>query len=336
MHTPASASPPRLPEQDIVATSGTAFPRLSHPVIAIGNFDGVHRGHQAVLAAGVALGRKLSRPVAALTFEPHPRTFFAPAKPMFRLTPAVLKPSILQAFGAEETISFDFNADFASISAGSFIDDILIGRFGAAGVIVGHDFHFGRKREGSPEFLTRHAERIGLPVSIVEPVGDDAPVSSSAIRHALEDGEVKRANGLLGYRWLVRSSIIHGDARGRALGYPTANMKLDAHCRLRYGIYAVRVRVDGAVHAGVASFGSRPTFDDGAPLLEVHLFDFQGDLYGKTPAVEFIDWIRPELKFSSIEDLVIRMDEDSKTARAMIAAADADTAASDNALSLLG
>ncbi|MGV6872673.1 bifunctional riboflavin kinase/FAD synthetase [Pseudochelatococcus sp. B33] len=293
---------------------------LSRPVIAIGNFDGVHRGHQAVIAAARDLAHRQGRPAAVLTFEPHPRAFFAPQRPMFRLTPAPLKAAIAQGFGIDVVIVFTFDAAFAARTAAQFIDDILIGHYGAAGVVVGHDFHFGKGREGSPAFLQRHAQGLSLPVTVVHPVSDgDRPVSSSAIRAALADGDIATANRLLGYRWIVQAEIVHGDARGRTLGYPTANMRLSPDTGLRHGIYAVRARVDGIVRDGVASFGRRPTFDDGLALLEVHLFDFAGDLYGKRPEVEFLAWIRPELKFDSVEALVARMDEDSRHARAALA-----------------
>lgn len=324
---------PHLPLHPAAAVRGfDVLPEpLSRPVIAIGNFDGMHRGHQAVIGTARALAHKLGRPTAMLTFEPHPRAFFAPDRPLFRITPAPLKTAIAQAFGIDTVIVFAFDATFATRTAAQFIDEILVGGYGAAGVVVGHDFHFGKGREGSPAFLQRHTQGLGLPVEIVQPVADgDAPVSSSAIRTALGTGDIAAANRLLGYRWIVQAEIVHGDARGRTLGYPTANMRLAPEMGLRHGIYAVRARVDGIVRDGVASFGRRPTFDDGAPLLEVHLFDFSGDLYGKSPEVEFLSWIRPELKFDSVEALVASMDEDSRQARAAAAVVQ------EGVLSLLG
>jgi riboflavin kinase/FMN adenylyltransferase len=189
-----------------------------------------------------------------------------------------------------------------------------------SGVVVGHDFHFGQGREGSPAVLHDLARRYGLTSTEVPVVSDgERIVSSSRIRSALERGDVATANALLGYRWLVRSEVRHGDKRGRTLGYPTANLRLDDHCRLRHGIYAVRVKVGGQVHGGVASFGRRPTFDNGAPLLEVFLFDFSGDLYGQVVDVEILGWIRGEERFDSAEALVERMDDDSRRAKAMLA-----------------
>lgn len=325
-HTPSGPFPaPHLPLHPAPAVHG--FERLpaplSRPVIAIGNFDGVHRGHQAVITATRALARKLQRPTAILTFEPHPRVFFTPDRPVARITPPPLKTAIAQGFGIDAAIVFAFDETFAALTATQFVDDILIGRYGASGIVVGHDFHFGKGRQGSPAFLKQHTAGLDLPVDVIHPVSDgDLPVSSSAIRAALAEGDIATANALLGYRWIVQAEIIHGDARGRTLGYPTANMKLSPDIVLRHGIYAVRARIDGIVRNGVASFGRRPTFDDGAPLLEVHLFDFAGDLYGKHPEVEFIEWIRPELKFDSIDALIARMDDDSRQARTAAARGD--------------
>lgn len=305
---------------------------LSRPVIAIGNFDGVHRGHQAVLRTAHDLARSMGRPAVALTFEPHPRKFFAPSQPLVRITPAPLKAAVLQAFGADGVIQFSFDAAFASLTAAQFVDDLLVSRYGASGVVVGHDFHFGKGREGSPAFLRERAKEHHLPVEVVEPVTNgEAPVSSSAIRKALAEGDIATVNHLLGYRWLVQSEVIKGEARGRTLGYPTANMILDSEYCLRHGIYAVRVRIDGIIRDGVASFGRRPTFDNGAALLETHLFDFSGDLYGKKPAIEFLGWIRPELKFDTVEALIAQMDKDSTDARAIAA-----RPKSQNGISLLG
>lgn len=311
----------------------SALPKaLARPVIAIGNFDGVHRGHQAVIRTAHELARSLGRPAVVLTFEPHPRVFFAPTQPMVRITPAPLKAAVIQAFGADGVIEFAFDAPFASLTATQFIDDLLVSRYGASGVVVGHDFHFGKGREGSPAFLRERAREHHLPVEIVEPVADgQTPVSSSAIREALSAGDIATANHLLGYRWIVQSEVIHGDARGRTLGYPTANMRLDSENCLRHGIYAVRARIDGIIRDGVASFGRRPTFDDGAALFEVHLFDFSGDLYGKRPAIEFLAWLRPEMKFDNIDALITQMHQDSADARAIAARPRAQ-----NGISLLG
>src|SRR5690606_22371253 len=185
---------------------------------------------------------------------------------------------------------------------------------------VGHDFHFGKGRQGTPAFLSEHGAALGLAVRVLPAVTEGGEVvSSSAIRASLAAGDIARANHLLGYRWLVRAAVRHGDKRGRDLGYPTANLALPPDCGLRHAIYAVRAAVDGTVHAGVASFGRRPTFDNGAPLLEVHLFDFRGDLYGRMMDVEFVAFLRPEERFATVEALIVQMDSDSVEARRLLA-----------------
>jgi riboflavin kinase/FMN adenylyltransferase len=199
---------------------------------------------------------------------------------------------------------------------------LLVRDLGVAGVVIGHDFHFGRGREGTPAVLADLCAQAGLSCRIIPPVAlstGTEPVSSSAIRVALADGAVARANALLGYRWFVSGEVRHGDKRGRTLGYPTANVALPA-CNLAHGIYAVRVRLpDGLVKDGVASYGRRPTFDDGAPLLEVNLFDFSGDLYGRTIAVEFLDYLRGEVRFEGADALIAQMHRDAAEARRIIA-----------------
>ena len=288
-------------------------------VAALGNFDGVHRGHRALIEA---VRREAgTHPAAVLTFEPHPRAFFAPDQPMFRLTGPRAKEIVFARLGLDGLIVRRFDRALAGTSARDFVESCLRDDLGLSGVVIGHDFHFGRGREGSPGVLADLCAQAGLACRIVPAVSaepGDAPISSSAIRAALAVGDVARANALLGYRWFVLAQVRHGDKRGRTLGYPTANLALDA-CGLAHGIYAVRVRLpDGSLHDGVASYGRRPTFDDGAPLLEVHLFDFSGDLYGQEVAVELLAHLRGEEKFSSAEALVAQMDVDSARARAAI------------------
>jgi riboflavin kinase/FMN adenylyltransferase len=288
-------------------------------VVAIGNFDGVHRGHRAVIAAASALGRKLDRPAAAVTFEPHPVAFLR-KEPVFRLTDETAKLRLLAATGLEGAVVLKFDAALASLSAEAFVREILIGRYGLSGAAIGFDFHFGKNRMGSPAFLRDAGEKYGFAVDVLPPLEDEGrPVSSGAIRTALSGGRVVEAAELLGYPWFASGTVIHGEKRGRALGYPTANLALDPACALKHGIYAVRVGIGGQRYDGVASFGRRPTFDNGAPLLEVFLFDFDGDLYGKSIDVAFIAWIRHEMKFDGVDDLVRHMDEDSGRAREALA-----------------
>ena len=291
-------------------------PALRGGAVAIGNFDGVHRGHQAVLAAAARAAEPLGASVAALTFEPHPRQFFAPDVPLFRLTPLTLKARLLRAFGAAGVVALDFDAALAGLAAEAFAEEILAKRLGARHVAVGFDFHFGKGRKGTPERLVEFGARFGFSVSVASPLRDDGePVSSSAIRRALGAGDVARADRLLGYPWLVEGRVGHGDRRGRELGYPTANLSLPPETALRHGIYAVRARANGSWRDGVASFGRRPTFGGGAPLLEIHLFDFDGNLYDAPLLVAFFAYLRPEMAFDGAEALVAAMHRDSEAAR---------------------
>jgi len=316
--------PPSKPNAPFTAVRGLKpAPALSRPVLAIGNFDGVHRGHQEVFAAAAALGKDLGRPAAALTFDPHPSLFFAPQRRLFALTPLSMKLRLMAHFGLAGAIVLTFDRALANTTAEAFVDDLLIGRIGAAGVVVGEDFHFGKGREGSPDYLKRRGADLGVPVVVVAPVGDaGGRVSSTAIREALARGDIASANTLLGYRWLVNGRVIHGDKRGRTLGFPTANVRLPAACELHHGIYAVRVGHAGRIFDGVASFGRRPTFDNGAPLLEVHLFAFNGDLYEAPIDVEFVAWLRGEERFADVDTLIAQMERDADNARRALVAPD--------------
>jgi riboflavin kinase/FMN adenylyltransferase len=285
-------------------------------VVAIGNFDGVHRGHRAVIGAALARAASLGRKAAALTFTPHPRQFFQPDVPLFNLSSEHNKLRLLAATALDGAIVMRFDAALAATSAQDFVERILVGRFGIGGAAIGFDFHFGQHRKGSPDYLAEQGRRLGFAVDIVPPLEDEGrPVSSGSVRAALAEGKVVAAAELLGAPWFVSGEVIHGDKRGRDLGFPTANIRLDPSCSLKHGIYAVRVDVGGARHDGVASFGVRPMFDDGAPLLEVFLFDFEGDLYGKTVDVAFIGWVRHEQKFGSIDALKRHMMADVAQAR---------------------
>ena len=306
----------------ITLRDGEAAPEaLRGAVLALGNFDGVHLGHRHVIGQALALAGELRRPAVALTFEPHPRSFFRPDEPVFRLTPRQQKQALLLQAGLGGVITLPFDAGLAGLTARAFVTDLLVGRLRCAGLVSGHDFHFGKGRGGSPEMLHAFGAETGLPVRIVSPFASGGvPVSSSAIRTALREGDVAAAAKLLGRDWSVTGEVRHGDKRGRLLGYPTANMTLDPACGLKHGIYAVRMTVDGVVRGGVASFGRRPTFDDGAPRLETYLFDFSGDLYGKTVEVSFAGWLRGEEKFESVEALVVQMKADEAGARHLLAA----------------
>jgi riboflavin kinase/FMN adenylyltransferase len=289
---------------------------LRGAVIAMGNFEGVHRGHRAVIATAVSRARALGRPAAALTFEPHPRAFFKPDEPLFRLTDEAAKLRLFAATGLDGAIVMKFDDALAALEPDAFIRHVLIDRFAVAGVAVGFDFHFGKARSGTPAYLKEEGDLRGFHVDIVPALLDgDRRISSGAVRDALAAGRPDEAAELLGYPWFVTGKVVHGDRRGRELGYPTANLRLDPDCDLRHGVYAVRVEVDGRRFDGVASFGRRPMFDTGVVLLEVFLFDFAGDLYGRTLDVAVIAWVRPEFRFDTTDDLIHRMDEDCRIAR---------------------
>jgi riboflavin kinase/FMN adenylyltransferase len=290
-------------------------------VVAMGNFDGVHLGHRAVIDAALRMGLAHRKPAFAVTFEPHPRSYFSPNTPQFRLTDEAAKLRLLAATGLSGAVVMTFDRRRAETTAQDFIHHDLIDRLGISGIAVGYDFHFGKGRVGSPGLLVAEAPWFGIYVDVQANVDTpQRPVSSSAIRMALAEGQIDEATAMLGDPWFITGEVIHGEKRGRDLGYPTANIRLDKNCGLKHGIYAVRVGQGSQRFDGVASFGRRPTFDNGAPLLEVFLFDFKGDLYGSRLDVAFIAFLREELKFDGIEALIRQMDDDSRKARESLAA----------------
>ena len=297
---------------------------LAGPVVAIGNFDGVHRGHKAVIERALALAEQLGRPLAVLTFEPHPADYFAGKSVVFRLTPELAKAKALQRLGIDGLIVLGFDPALAKLTAAEFVSEMLVRRLGISGAVVGYDFHFGQGRTGSPEFLREAGQRHGFAVEVIGKITADAAgsleaVHSGAARTALAQGDVARARDLLGHDYFVTGEVVHGQKLGRKLGFPTANLVLDPSCMLRHGIYAVRIMIDGESHDGVASWGRRPTVDNGAPLLEIFVFDFSGDLYGHRVEVAFAGWIRSEEKFDGQEALKARMALDVVEARAILA-----------------
>ena len=238
---------------------------LAGAVVAIGNFDGVHRGHRAVIGAALTRARALGRKATALTFTPHPRLFLRPQDTLFELSDERNKLRLLKATGLDGAVIMRFDAALAATSAEDFVVKILAGALGIGGAAIGFDFHFGKNRMGSPSFLAEQGARLGFAVDVVPPLEDEGrPVSSGSVRAALAAGRVVEAAELLGAPWFVSGEVIHGDKRGRELGFPTANLKLSPSCGLKHGIYAVRVDVAGKRHDGVASFGRRPMFDDGS------------------------------------------------------------------------
>ena len=299
------------PEQD--ASARGAF-------VAIGNFDGVHRGHQALIARAIERARAGGQPAGVIVFEPHPREFFVPQEPHFRLTPLPEKLRLFEQLGLDVAIVLRFDAAMASTPADAFIADVLVGRLAISGAIVGYDFYFGHKRAGTPQMLTQAGARLGFDVEIVSPVADRGEVfSSTAVRLKLAEGDIEGAAVILGRPWRVTGTVIGGAKRGTGMGYPTANVPMPRGTALAHGIFAVRVLIEGARHEGAAYLGTRPTFDDGKPVLEVFLFDFDGDLYGHEIAVEFIAFLRGDRKFDTMDALVAQMDIDVMRAREVLA-----------------
>ncbi len=306
---------PLPPGFSLVRSLGDVPEALRGGAVAIGNFDGVHLGHKAVLAAAREEAGS-GAPALALTFEPHPRTFFRPDHPIPRLTPPREKRLLLSHEALDGMVELTFDAGLSGLTAEEFVQTVLVDALEASAVVVGWDFHFGKNRGGSPAFLQEAGASHGFRVKVVEPFGGSEPVSSSRIRDLLREGEVAAANRLLGHRWFVLGDVIHGEKRGRELGYPTANIALAPETPLAHGIYAVRIAFDGVIRDGVASFGRRPQFhDDAPPLLEPYVFDFKGDLYGKTLGIEFIARLRGEQKFDSVDALVSQMHRDAIEAR---------------------
>jgi riboflavin kinase/FMN adenylyltransferase len=301
---------------------GSAVPeRLRGGIVALGNFDGFHIGHQAVVARAVERARTTGRPVLVATFDPHPVRFFKPDAPPFRLTTLDQRERLFAAAGADAMIVFGFDSALAATSAEDFASDRLVRLFGAAGVVTGEDFTYGRGRGGNVAVLAEAGARLGFSVDSVGPVSDEqGPISSSRIRDALQAGDCDTAARLLTRPFAIEGIVEHGDKRGRTIGYPTANIALGPYLRPRFGIYAVRGRLaDGQILDGAANLGIRPTFEPPRELLEPYFFDFDGDLYGQTVEVELIAFLRPETKFDSLEALRRQMAADCVEARRRLA-----------------
>jgi riboflavin kinase/FMN adenylyltransferase len=287
--------------------------------VALGNFDGVHCGHQALLARAGEQAGSLKAPVVALTFEPHPRGFFVPDTGPFRLTLAPAKARLLAQYGVQAVLAQRFDTAFADLSAEAFIGDVLLKGLGARHVVCGYDFTFGARRGGNVEMLRAYASARGFGVTVLEPVMREGEIySSTRIREALRAGWVSEALDLLGHAWEIEGVVELGDQRGRTIGFPTANVALGEHLRPRFGVYAVRALVDGTWRNGVANLGKRPTFGKLQENFEVHLFDFAGDLYGKTLRVSLVDFIRPEMKFAGLDQLKAQIAADGEAARRVL------------------
>lgn len=296
---------------------------LRGAIIALGNFDGFHLGHQAVAGEAIAWAHAEGRPSIIATFDPHPVRFFKPDVAPFRLTTLEQRQELYLAAGATAMLVFHFDADLAGTSAEDFIAQILIDRFGAHGVVTGGDFTFGKGARGNVEMLRALGGELGLQSRVVDAVSENGEVvSSSRIRAALRDGDPQEAARLLTRPFAIRGIVEHGDKRGRTIGYPTANLGVENYLRPKYGIYAVtgRILATGEVLQGAANIGIRPQFEPPKELLEPYFFDFKGDLYGQEIEVAFHHFLRGEAKFDSLDALIEQMDRDCAQARRLLSA----------------
>jgi riboflavin kinase / FMN adenylyltransferase len=289
--------------------SAAVPPKYRGGIVALGNFDGFHGGHQAVVGRAVALAKAKGVPALVATFDPHPVRYFKPDTPPFRLTSLDQRERLFAKVGADAMIVFPFDAALAALSADEFVAQRLAG---LAGVVTGEDFTFGNRKSGNVAVLAELGARYGFVAEAVCPVGEGGEViSSSRIRRALAIGDCATATHLLTRPYTIEGVVQHGAKLGRTIGYPTANLEMGSYLRPRYGIYAVRVRLaDGRVIDGAANLGIRPSFNPPKELLEVYLFDFDESLYDQTIAVELIVFLRPEAKFDTLEALTTQMDKD--------------------------
>ena len=295
-------------------------------VVAIGNFDGVHRGHQVLIQNTRQIAKQKGRLAGTIVFEPHPREFFTPDTPHFRLTTLSEKQRLFALYDLDLTIVLDFNEELAKLSAEEFIKNVLIDRLAVSHVVVGYDFSFGKGRTGTVDTLEKAGRKFGFGVTIVpaqsaQNSGTNEVYSSSRIRELLIAGDVEKAATALGHWWRVKGTVIKGAKVGTGIGFPTANIAMPPGTGLAHGIYAVRVYVDQKRHKAAAYFGTRPTIDNGAPILEVTLFDFNSDLYTKELSIEFIAHVRADKSFPSLDLLKKQIDEDCQNVREILARA---------------
>lgn len=286
-------------------------------VLAIGNFDGVHRGHQSVLARAKGVADAAGKPFGVLTFEPHPRRLFRPDDPPFRITPKAIKVERLAACGVDLLFSLNFDWSFASQSAESFIDKIIRNGIAPAHIIVGYDFCFGQLRKGTPQDF----KSAGFETTIIDEIAEhDEKLSSSRIRAALRHGKIAEANALLGWDWEIRGAVVKGDQRGRELGYPTANVPLGDTVHPAYGVYATWARVEGTADwlPSATNIGIRPMFEIPTAQVETFIFDFDADIYGQILCVKPVKRLRGEAKFDSLDALIDQIDKDCAQAKVIL------------------
>ncbi len=295
-------------------------------VIALGNFDGLHRGHQVVIGEAGRLALDMGMTLTVVVTEPHPVSFFAPNAPAFRLTPFRERVQLLEQFGVDQLLILPFDAELAAMSAQDFVLDILVAALNARHVCVGYDYRFGTKRGGGIDMLGWMGDMEGFGLSVIDAVtvgleGYAGEIySSTLVRKALQAGQARKAAAILGHWWTINGKILRGDQRGRTIGFPTANLELGESLEPRFGVYAVRVFLDGDENPynGVANLGSRPTFDKRDILLEVHLFDFDRDIYDRHARVEFVAFLRDEQKFSGLDAIKAQIMKDAAVAKIVL------------------
>jgi len=300
-------------------------PGLRGAVYALGNFDGVHLGHRQVIGRAAEIAAEMGVPLGVLVFEPHPQQFFFPDRPFFRLTPFRAKARLLEKIGVDVLAALPFDERMSQKLAPEFVLDVLVNGLHAVHVVAGYDFRFGKGRGGDAAALSYMGEMEGFGVSIVEEVTEGGVTySSTRIRELLARGDPRGAAKLLGHWWTVETHVQGGDKRGRTIGFPTANFSLEDHVEPALGVYAVKIEIEDGphkgVHDGVANVGRRPTFDKEDVVLEVHIFDFEGDIYGAHAAVSFIEYLRPEQKFDGLDSLKAQIAKDGAKAREVLAA----------------
>ena len=292
--------------------------------IAIGNFDGMHQGHCKVISQAGIFAHERGVPWGVLTFEPHPREIFDIDKPLFRLTPFDMKARQIEAMGVEFLVVIHFDNEFAKITADEFVDQVIVQGFEASYVVSGFNFAFGHKRAGNTSFLQMKGEQFGFGTTGIKQVLDDTGeiISSTRIRKFLLDGNPRAAGSLLDRNYEIEGIVSQGDQRGREIGFPTANIKLDDHVRIANGVYAIKAGIDRGPdtvwHDGVANLGYRPTFNGSQCVLETHLFDFDEDIYNAYLRVALIDFIRPEQKFDGVEDLTVQIKKDISQSKSIL------------------
>ena len=295
-------------------------PDIRGSVVAWGNFDGFHKGHQAVFRQTAAIADAQNAPLTALTTEPHPREFFAPEAPSFRLMSLRNKAHVLETFGVDALFVLNFDEALSSMSADAFVEELLVGRLGVRHIVTGYDQRFGKDRAGDTDLLVRMCSQLGFGVTAIEPVAHDGKAySSTQVRACLREGRPEEAAELMGHWWRIEGRVEQGDQRGRTIGFPTANVAWGNYLEPCLGVYAMRAHVEDGPHTGtydaVANLGMRPTFNKTALCFEVHLLDFQGDLYGSHMSVDFVSFIRPEQKFDGLDALKAQIAADSDEAR---------------------